>query len=103
MVADGTSTLALALILGAMIGFDLGGPVNKSAWMAGNALFLSGVYLPAILVNIAIVIPPLGYGLATLIRNVTSPQPLEKPDVAALSWALSVLQKERSLLPLSIL
>ncbi|BBP86800.1 PTS fructose transporter subunit IIC [Bacillus safensis] len=69
MVADGTSTLALALILGAMIGFDLGGPVNKSAWMAGNALFLSGVYLPAILVNIAIVIPPLGYGLATLIRK----------------------------------
>lgn len=63
MVADGTSTLALALILGAMIGFDLGGPVNKSAWMAGNALFLSGVYLPAILVNIAIVIPRLDTGL----------------------------------------
>ncbi|MBJ8194250.1 PTS fructose transporter subunit IIC, partial [Bacillus cereus] len=57
MSESGTSTLALALILGAMIGFDLGGPVNKAAWMAGNALFLSGVYLPNIFVNIAICIP----------------------------------------------
>lgn len=67
MSESGTSALALALILGAMIGFDLGGPVNKAAWMAGNALFLSGVYLPNIFVNIAICIPPLGYGIATLI------------------------------------
>ena len=30
---------------------------------------LEGIYLPAILVNCAIVIPPLGYGIATFIRK----------------------------------
>lgn len=69
MCQNGTNSVVLALVLGAMIGFDLGGPVNKAAWMAGNALMLEGIYLPAILVNCAIVIPPLGYGLATFIRK----------------------------------
>lgn len=69
MSESNTNTVVLAMILGAMIGFDLGGPVNKAAWMAGNALLMSGVYLPAIMVNVAICIPPLGYGLATLIRR----------------------------------
>lgn len=69
MCQNGTNSVVLALVLGAMIGFDLGGPVNKAAWMAGNALMLEGIYLPAILVNCAIVIPPLGYGLATFIKK----------------------------------
>ena len=69
MCQNGTNSVVLALVLGAMIGFDLGGPVNKAAWMAGNALMLEGIYLPAILVNCAIVIPPLGYGIATFIRK----------------------------------
>lgn len=69
MCTNGTNVVILAVILGAMIGFDLGGPVNKAAWMAGNALMLEGIYLPAILVNCAIVIPPLGYGIATFIRK----------------------------------
>lgn len=69
MCQNGTNVVVLAIVLGAMIGFDLGGPVNKAAWMAGNALMLEGIYLPAILVNCAIVIPPLGYGLATFIKK----------------------------------
>lgn len=69
MCQNGTNSVVIAVVLGAMIGFDLGGPVNKAAWMAGNALMLEGIYLPAIFVNCAIVIPPLGYGLATFIRR----------------------------------
>lgn len=69
MISSGTSKVIVALVIGAMIGFDLGGPVNKAAWMTCNALFLSGIYLPAIYCNIAIVIPPLGYGFAVFIRK----------------------------------
>ena len=68
MTEDGTSTLVLAAVLGGMICFDLGGPVNKAAWGTANVLFLSGVYLPAILVNVAIIIPPLGYAAARFLR-----------------------------------
>lgn len=68
MTEDGTSTVVLAAVLGGMICFDLGGPVNKAAWGTGNVLFLSGVYMPAILVNVAIIIPPLGYALARFLK-----------------------------------
>lgn len=68
MTQDGTSTIVLAAVLGGMICFDLGGPVNKAAWGTGNVLFLSGVYLPAILVNVAIITPPLGYAAARFLR-----------------------------------
>lgn len=69
MTQSNTNIVLLAAVLGAMIAFDMGGPVNKAAWMAGNALLISGVYLPAIMVNVAICIPPLGYGLATLFKK----------------------------------
>lgn len=69
MTESNTNIVVLAAVLGAMITFDMGGPVNKAAWMAGNALLISGVYLPAIMVNVAICIPPLGYGLATLFKK----------------------------------
>ncbi|KYG28237.1 PTS fructose transporter subunit IIC [Alkalihalobacillus trypoxylicola] len=69
MTQSNVNNVVLALVLGAMIAFDMGGPVNKAAWMAGNALLMSGIYLPAIIVNIAICIPPLGYGLATMLKK----------------------------------
>ena len=34
MCSGGTSQLILSLVLGAMIASDMGGPINKSAWMA---------------------------------------------------------------------
>ncbi|MED3962850.1 PTS fructose transporter subunit IIC [Niallia taxi] len=78
MTQSNVNNVVLALVLGAMIAFDMGGPVNKAAWMAGNALLMSGIYLPAILVNIAICIPPLGYGIATLLKRKNfSPELLE--------------------------
>ncbi|GBU10809.1 PTS fructose transporter subunit IIC [Erysipelotrichaceae bacterium] len=84
MSENTTNMIILAAVLGAMIGFDLGGPVNKAAWMAGNALYLSGVYLPAIMINIAICIPPLGYGIATLIRKNNYSQTLKEAGLGAL-------------------
>lgn len=81
MCKNDTNVIILALILGAMIGFDLGGPVNKAAWMAGNALFMSGIYLPSIMINVAICIPPLGYGIATLLRKRIILLPLKKLEM----------------------
>ncbi|WP_195486734.1 PTS fructose transporter subunit IIC [Lacticaseibacillus paracasei] len=63
----GTNKVLLAAIVGAMVGFDLGGPVNKAAVTTAMALLTSGVYDPNTAAQIAIIIPPLGLGLATLI------------------------------------
>lgn len=64
-----TSQIVLALILGAMIASDMGGPINKSAWMAGNVLMTEGIYQPNVFINCAICIPPLAYAIATVIRK----------------------------------
>lgn len=69
MVSGGTNTVVLALIMGAMIGSDLGGPINKAAWAAGNVLLAEHVYTPAMIVNVAIAGIPLGYAFATAMRK----------------------------------
>lgn len=69
MCTNGTNSVILAMILGAMIASDMGGPINKSAWMAGNVLLLEGIYQPNVYINCAICIPPLAYGIATLLRK----------------------------------
>lgn len=81
MTQDGTNTVVLAAVLGGMICFDLGGPVNKAAWGTGNVLFLSGVYLPAILVNVAIITPPLGYAAARFLRPNNFNQTLKEAGI----------------------
>lgn len=67
MINSKTNGLIVALVLGGMIGVDLGGPVNKAAWAAGNFFFLEGVYQPCLYTNIAICAIPLGYSLMTFI------------------------------------
>lgn len=63
---SGTNEILMAAIIGAMVGFDLGGPVNKAAVTTAMALLTSGIYAPNTAAQVAIIIPPLGLGLATL-------------------------------------
>ncbi|NQD65726.1 PTS transporter subunit EIIA [Bacillus haikouensis] len=64
---QGTSSILLALILGAMISFDMGGPVNKVAFLFGSAMIAEGNYEIMGPIAAAICIPPIGMGLATFI------------------------------------
>jgi PTS system fructose-specific IIC component len=66
---EGASSIVLALILGAMIAFDMGGPVNKVAFLFGSAMIASGNYTIMGPIAAAICIPPIGMGLATLINK----------------------------------
>lgn len=61
------SSILLGILLGAMIAFDMGGPVNKVAYAFGSAMIVSGV--PTIMgpIGAAICVPPLGMALATLL------------------------------------
>ncbi|MCM3719551.1 PTS fructose transporter subunit IIABC [Fictibacillus phosphorivorans] len=66
---QGTSSLLLALILGAMISFDMGGPVNKVAFLFGSAMIGEGNYEIMGPIAVAICVPPIGMGLATLLNK----------------------------------
>ncbi len=66
---QGTNIVILALIVGAMIAFDMGGPVNKVAFLFGSALIAEGNYAVMGMVAVAVCTPPIGLGLATFINK----------------------------------
>lgn len=61
------NAVILALVMGGMIAFDMGGPVNKVAFMFGAAMISEGVYTVMGPVAVAICIPPLAMGIATFL------------------------------------
>lgn len=67
-LSTGNSVL-LALVLGGMIAFDMGGPVNKTAFFFGAAMIREGDFRIMGACAAAICTPPLGLGLATLLRR----------------------------------
>ena len=74
----------LAAILGAMIAFDMGGPVNKAAFFFGSAMIQQGNYSVMGACAAAICTPPLGLGLATLINRKLWTQEQRDSGLAAL-------------------
>jgi len=61
--------IVLALVLGGMIAFDMGGPINKAAFFFGAAMIREGNYQIMGACAAAIGTPPLGMGLATLLQK----------------------------------
>jgi PTS system fructose-specific IIC component len=63
------NAIALAALLGAMIAFDMGGPVNKAAFFFAASMIKENNFTVMGAVAAAICTPPLGMGLATLIKR----------------------------------
>jgi fructose-specific PTS system IIC-like component len=61
------SIVLLAAIMGLMLAFDMGGPVNKVAYAFMLICVSQGVYTVVAIAAVGICIPPLGLGLATLL------------------------------------
>ncbi len=63
------STVALAIVIGCMIAFDMGGPVNKVAFSFAAAMIAAGKPEIMGMTGVAICVPPIGMGLATFIAK----------------------------------
>ncbi|GEA50734.1 PTS fructose transporter subunit IIBC [Vibrio inusitatus NBRC 102082] len=63
------NAVMLGILLGAMMCFDLGGPVNKAAYAFGVGLLASQQYAPMAAIMAAGMVPALGMGLATFIAK----------------------------------
>lgn len=61
------NAVLLGLILGMMMAFDMGGPINKAAYVFGTGLLASGVYQPMAAIMAAGMVPPLGIAIATTV------------------------------------
>ncbi|EOD01534.1 PTS fructose transporter subunit IIC [Caldisalinibacter kiritimatiensis] len=62
---QGGSKILLGVILGAMMAFDMGGPLNKTAVAFAFGMYASNIYEPNTAIHIAVSVPPLGMWLAT--------------------------------------
>jgi PTS system fructose-specific IIC component len=81
---QGSNAALLGAVLGLMMAFDLGGPLNKVAYTFGVGLIASGVEGPMAAVMAAGMTPPLALALATFVaRSRWSPDEREagKPAV----------------------
>jgi len=82
------NAVVLALLLGAMIAFDMGGPINKTAFFFGAAMIGEGNAQIMGACAAAICTPPLGMGLATLIRRKLWTQEEQEAGMAGLAMGL---------------
>ncbi len=64
---QGSNAIFLGLLLGSMMAFDMGGPVNKAAYAFATGLIASEVYAPMAAVMAAGMTPPLALALATVL------------------------------------
>lgn len=62
------SQFVIGAIIGACMGFDMGGPVNKTASMAANALMADGILAPESAKIIGGMTPPLGVAISTFLQ-----------------------------------
>jgi fructose PTS system EIIBC or EIIC component len=82
------NALALACVLGAMIAFDMGGPVNKAAFFFASGMISEGNIRVMGACAAAICTPPLGLGLATLLNRKGWSEEQRESGVAALGMGM---------------
>jgi PTS system fructose-specific IIC component len=82
----GTSAVVLGALLGLMMAFDMGGPVNKVAYAFGVASLASGNTTVMAAVMAAGMTPPLGLALATVVRGTLFTE--EEREAGQAAWLL---------------
>lgn len=87
-----TSKIILGIILGAMIAFDMGGPLNKVAFSFAAATVYTHPHIMAA-VGVAICTPPLGLALATFIfKNRFSKEEIESGKAAIIMGSVGITE-----------
>ncbi|GAA0254859.1 PTS fructose transporter subunit IIC [Haladaptatus pallidirubidus] len=85
---QGSEALLVGAILGAMMAVDMGGPINKVAYVFAVGLLTEQIYQPMAAVMIAGMIPPLGMALS----NFISPQ----------KYTVEMYENAKSAIPLGL-
>ena len=93
MSLNGGSKFLVGAVIGACMGFDMGGPINKTASMAANALFADGYAAPESAKIIGGMTPPIGVAIATFLQPKKFTQAERDTVFLVYSWDFPSLQK----------
>lgn len=88
---SGINVVLLGIVLGAMMAFDMGGPVNKVAYVFALVLVGESVQAPMAAVMIAGMTPPLGLALSTFLAPHKYPDEMYENAKAAVPMGLSFI------------
>ncbi|WP_251977816.1 PTS fructose-like transporter subunit IIB [Salinicola avicenniae] len=88
-----TNAVLLGVLLGAMMCFDMGGPVNKAAYTFGVGLLSSETYMPMAAIMAAGMVPAIGMGLATFLRRSRFSQPEREAGKASFVLGLCFISE----------
>ena len=88
------SIVVLAVIMGMMIAFDMGGPVNKVAYAFAVLCVGEGIYNVAGISAVAVAVPSVGMGLASLIggRRLYGPDEREAGKASFLMGCVGITE-----------
>jgi fructose-specific PTS system IIC-like component len=85
--------ILLGVIIGLMMAFDMGGPVNKVAFAFGVGTVSAGIYTVAGPMAVAICTPPIGMAIATLIApKKYTPEERESGKAAFLMGCIGITE-----------
>ena len=89
------NAILLGVLLGAMMCFDLGGPINKAAYTFGVGLLSAGAgsYGPMAAIMAAGMVPPIGMGLASLLARSKFSKPEREAGKASLVLGLCFISE----------
>ncbi|WP_137288872.1 PTS fructose transporter subunit IIC [Natronorubrum halophilum] len=88
---QGTNALLLGAILGGMMAVDMGGPINKVAYVFGTVLVADQIFGPMAAVMIAGMVPPLGLALSNFIAPQKYSEEMYENAKAAVPLGLSFI------------
>lgn len=88
---QGGSKFVLGAVIGACMGFDMGGPVNKTASAVANGIGAEGVYGPMSAKIVGGMTPPLGIGLAAFLAPKKFSKTERETAKAAIPMGLSFI------------
>ncbi|MBD3895639.1 PTS fructose-like transporter subunit IIB [Halomonas sp. ML-15] len=90
---DATNAVLLGILLGAMMCFDLGGPVNKAAYTFGVGLLASQTYAPMAAIMAAGMVPAIGMGIASFVARHKFSQPEREAGKASFVLGLCFISE----------
>lgn len=87
------NAVLLGILLGAMMCFDLGGPVNKAAYTFGVGLLASQTYAPMAAIMAAGMVPAIGMGIASFVARHKFSQPEREAGKASFVLGLCFISE----------
>ncbi|WP_078808448.1 PTS fructose transporter subunit IIC [Pilibacter termitis] len=100
---QGSGKLVFGGIMGIMVGFDFGGPVNKVASLFADGMLLEGIYQPEAVKVLCSMVPPFGVTIALVLSKLFRKPKFnkEEEDNIGIAFPMGICMITEGVIPLA--